>query len=64
VQKWVEQGIAPDSLIAAKVTPVEGGTPKVTERLVCPYPAVARYKGSGDVMSASSFSCMAAGEDR
>jgi feruloyl esterase len=54
----VEQGIAPDSLIASKVIPVDGGPPKVMQRLVCAYPAVATYSGSGDPNAAASFRCV------
>jgi feruloyl esterase len=51
---WVEQGVAPDALLAAQVD--SGGGVKRT-RPLCPYPQVARYKGSGDAKEASSFSC-------
>jgi feruloyl esterase len=58
VERWVEQGIAPDSLIASKVIPVDGGPPKVMQRLVCAYPTVATYSGSGDPNAAASFRCV------
>jgi feruloyl esterase len=58
VEKWVEQGIAPDSMIAARAVPSgEGSAPKVTQRLVCPYPSVAHYKGTGSIDSAASYEC-------
>src|SRR5262249_16720776 len=44
LQAWVEHGIAPEQLIAAKVT--NGAT--VFTRPVCPYPALPRYHGAGD----------------
>jgi feruloyl esterase len=57
--QWVEQGIAPDQIIAAKVT---NGVTAFT-RPVCPYPALPRYSGAGDTTKASSFVCVA-DEDR
>jgi len=55
LERWVEQGSAPDSLTAANET--QG---KVTRtRPICPYPRVARYKGTGDVNDAASFTCTA-----
>ena len=53
LETWVEQGTAPSSLIATKVAP---NSPKLT-RPVCPYPASARYNGSGDPNDAANFSC-------
>lgn len=62
---WVEQGKAPDSVMANARGP--GANVPNTElpadwsahrtRPLCAYPKVARYNGSGDVESASSFSC-------
>jgi len=61
---WVEQGKAPDSVIATardasnaipnSEVPAQWGAGRT--RPLCPYPKVARYKG-GDVNSAASFSC-------
>jgi len=50
VQDWVEQGRAPDRIIARGKT-----FPGVT-RPLCPYPTLARYRG-GDPKSAKSFAC-------
>jgi feruloyl esterase len=50
IQQWVEQGRAPDRIIATG-----NAFPGVT-RPLCPYPAVARYIG-GDPADAASFSC-------
>jgi feruloyl esterase len=52
---WVEQGIAPDQIIASKV--VNGVT--TFSRPLCPYPALPRYSGLGDPTQASSFNCVA-----
>ena len=50
---WVESGAAPDSMPAARV---EQDKVKRT-RPLCPYPRVARYKGSGSVDDAVNFAC-------
>ena len=50
---WVEEGIAPDSLVARKV--VSGDVTR--SRPLCPYPQVARYRGQGSVDEAASFEC-------
>jgi len=50
---WVEQGTAPDSLVASKI--VNGAVTR--SRPLCPYPQVARYKGQGSTDEAGSFEC-------
>ena len=63
---WVEQGTAPDSLLAtARGTGNAGGVnadlPTTwavnRSRPLCAYPKVARYKGTGSIEVADSFSC-------
>jgi feruloyl esterase len=54
VIKWVEQGVAPDKIIATKFS----GSTLTLSRPVCPYPAQAVYNGSGDVNVASNFTCV------
>ena len=63
---WVEKGQAPDSVTAnvrgpgnaVAVNPdVPSSWSPTRSRPLCAYPKVARYNGSGDVESASSFSC-------
>jgi feruloyl esterase len=51
LERWVEDGTAPDSIIAAK----QGSTPRT--RPLCPYPQVARYKGTGSTDDAANFEC-------
>ena len=53
VIEWVENGVAPEKIIATRFA---SGT-LVRERPVCPYPAQATYKGSGDINVAANFSC-------
>lgn len=55
VVKWVEQGKAPDRILAraGKGSPWPGRT-----RPLCPYPDYARYSGRGSVEEARSFQCV------
>jgi feruloyl esterase len=53
VERWRETGQAPDQLITTRyINNREAG-----KRLVCPYPQVAKYKGSGSVEDPRNFSC-------
>jgi pimeloyl-ACP methyl ester carboxylesterase len=52
---WSERGVAPADITASRI---EGGSVTRT-RPLCPYPQVARYKGSGGTDDAASFSCVA-----
>jgi pimeloyl-ACP methyl ester carboxylesterase len=54
VQAWVEQGQAPDAIVAraGPATPWPG-----RQRPLCPHPKVAAYKGSGSLEDAASFTC-------
>jgi feruloyl esterase len=54
LERWVEKGVPPDSLPATVTT--GGGT---RSRPLCPYPQVARYRGSGSIDEAASFACVA-----
>jgi hypothetical protein len=47
--RWVEAGEVPDYL---KVDVFAG-----KQRILCPYPQKARYKGTGDTYAASSYYC-------
>jgi feruloyl esterase len=63
---WVEQGTAPDSVVASargagNAAGANADVPSTWSatrtRPLCTYPKVARYNGSGDAESAASFSC-------
>ena len=57
LERWVENGMAPDRIIATKYTP--GPNPIVARtRPLCPYPQVASYKGSGSTDDAANFACV------
>jgi len=50
---WVEQGKAPNKILASK--PIAGGT---QTRPLCPYPAVARWNGVGSTDDSANFVCV------
>jgi feruloyl esterase len=50
LEKWVEKGIAPETML---------GVGKDITRPLCRYPQSAEYKGSGDLKDASNWSCKA-----
>lgn len=50
---WVEEGKAPDTLLATGRSQ-SGGT---RSQPLCPYPLVAKYKGSGSTYDAANFVC-------
>jgi feruloyl esterase len=53
LDRWVEQGRAPDSIVAARLS---GGN-VVRTRPLCVYPQTAVYKGSGSTDDATNFNC-------
>jgi len=58
LERWVEKGVAPNRIIATKFKsndiPASG---IVRTRPLCPYPQVAKYKGSGSTDEAANFVC-------
>lgn len=63
---WVERGQAPDNVIASARgagnaggvnADVPAGWSANRTRPLCPYPKAAKYKGSGNIEDAASFSC-------
>jgi feruloyl esterase len=57
LDRWVEQGIAPEKLIGTGKSVLDPSKPLT--RPLCVYPAVAKYDGKGDPNNAASFSCAA-----
>jgi feruloyl esterase len=57
LERWVEQGVAPDAIIATKYKNDIARTDLARTRPLCPYPSVARYKGSGSTDDAANFVC-------
>jgi feruloyl esterase len=52
--EWVEHGKTPDMIVAAHST--NGQVDRT--RPLCPYPQIAKYKGSGSIDEAQNFACM------
>ncbi len=58
VERWVEQGVAPEKIIAAKhKSDVNLSSEVIRTRPLCPFPQVAHYKGSGSTDDAANFTC-------
>jgi hypothetical protein len=55
LERWVEQGVAPNRLIGSGPAPLD--PTKTMTRPLCPYPQQARYNGGGDINDAASFAC-------
>jgi feruloyl esterase len=55
IEKWVEQGMPPAQIVATRSSAGQ----VARTRPVCPYPQIARYKGSGSIDDASNFICAA-----
>jgi feruloyl esterase len=53
LEEWVEQGKAPDRILATHRT--NGQVDRT--RPLCPYPSVARYTGIGSIDDAANFVC-------
>jgi feruloyl esterase len=58
LEHWVEDGVAPEGLIATKYVDDAAATRTIMlTRPLCLYPLVPRYKGIGDPNDAKSFMC-------
>jgi feruloyl esterase len=55
VVRWVEQGAAPDRIVA---TAGPGTDWPGRSRPLCPWPSMARYRGTGSLEVAASFACV------
>jgi feruloyl esterase len=53
VANWVEKGTAPDRIPASRIR--ESKVDRT--RPLCPYPQVAKYKGTGSLDDATNFEC-------
>lgn len=51
--RWVEQGVAPDRIVASQTLPDK----TVRTRPLCPYPQQAKWTGSGSTDDAANFTC-------
>jgi len=58
LERWVEKGTAPEVIIAVKpVADFDPSKGAVRTRPLCPYPLVARWRGSGSTDDAANFVC-------
>jgi hypothetical protein len=57
IQRWVEQGTAPEQIIATKYKGMSPTSGVARTRPLCKYPQVAKYNGSGSTDDAANFSC-------
>jgi feruloyl esterase len=53
MENWVERNMTPELIVASRV--VDGKT--VRTRPLCAHPQVARYRGTGNIDDAASFTC-------
>jgi feruloyl esterase len=58
LERWVEKGVAPGTIIASKYSADDRQHPTMT-RPLCAYPQAAKYKGKGDTNDAANFVCEA-----
>jgi feruloyl esterase len=54
LDRWVDDGNAPDKISASHVT--DGVTDRT--RPLCPYPQIAKWKGAGSIDDAANFRCV------
>ncbi len=59
LEDWVEKGAAPSKIVASKYADSNPGSQPNMTRPLCPYPQIAKYKGSGDANNEESFACVA-----
>lgn len=58
LDRWVEKGVAPDRIVARGYTAADPGKAVTMTRPLCPYPTIAKYKGTGSTDNASNFECV------
>ncbi len=60
LDRWVENGVAPQAIVATKYrTDGDPASGIIRTRPLCPFPQVARYKGTGSTDVAANFACSA-----
>ncbi|HTJ04533.1 MAG TPA: tannase/feruloyl esterase family alpha/beta hydrolase [Caldimonas sp.] len=58
LESWVEQGVAPQRIIATHYVNNTASQGVQFQRPLCPYPERAEYTGSGDPNDAANFQCV------
>ncbi len=65
LRRWVEDGVAPERIVATKRKDVDDPASAVLRtRPLCAYPMVARYRGQGSTDEAASFDCVRPPQER
>jgi Tannase and feruloyl esterase len=57
LEQWVEKGIAPSEIVATKFVDDDPSKGVRFTRPLCPYPQMAKFKGTGDPNDAANFVC-------
>jgi len=57
IERWVEQGVAPNAIVAT-LYKGKPGSEAVRTRPLCPFPQVAKWKGKGSTNDAANFACV------
>jgi hypothetical protein len=57
LRRWVEQGKAPERIVASNVLNGQAVNEIKRTYLLCPYPRVAVYEGNGSINDAKNFGC-------
>jgi feruloyl esterase len=57
LERWVEQGVAPDKIIATHFIENNPANGVQFQRPLCPYPQIAHYDGHSDPSVSTSFTC-------
>jgi feruloyl esterase len=63
LRQWVENGIAPMRIIGTKYVNDTSASGVAFTRPMCPYPRLARYRGTGDTTDGSNFICVTDNND-
>ena len=58
LQRWVEEGVAPEAIVATRYGNNDPAQGVQATRPLCPYPQTATYTGEGDPNDAASFACI------
>ena len=57
LDRWVEQGVAPQKIVASHLANGSPTSGIQFQRPLCPFPQVAHFNGQGDPNDARSFTC-------
>jgi hypothetical protein len=57
LERWTEQDVAPDKIIATKYTNDDPSKSIEMTRPLCPYPQVAKWTGKGPTSDAQNWAC-------